>query len=127
MVPYSEQERFRPYSEKNIEDSELDYFFSHNYHDMRFFLKSITKSNNSVYTYFGDMQKNMFYISDNMRDTFGFDSNIVEALLDKWRDVIHGNKWKSLYDRESKTIGNLWVDLTRITLFMRNWACRYTP
>ena len=104
MIPYSEQEQFRKLSAEPDRDTDLDYFFRNAYHDMRFFLDSITKSNNATYTYFGDMQKNLFYISDNMRDTFGFDSNIVENLLEKWRDRIHGEKWKQLYDRDRETL-----------------------
>ena len=98
MLPYSEQERFRDFIPEPQPDPQLDYFFSHAYHDMRFFLKSITESNTSTYTYFGDVQKDLFYISDNMRDTFGFEANVVEHLLDQWRDRIWGDRWKELYD-----------------------------
>ena len=104
MIPYSEQEQFKKLSPEPDRTTDLDYFFRNAYHDMRFFLNSITRSNNSTYTYFGDMQKNLFYISDNMRDTFGFESNIVENLLEKWRDRIHGEKWKELYDRDRATL-----------------------
>ena len=79
-------------------EQELDYFFSHAYHDMKFFLKSITKNNASTFNYFGDVQKDLFYISDNMRDTFGFEGNLVEHLLTRWRDHIYGEKWKRMYD-----------------------------
>ena len=104
MIPYSEQERFSQYVPKPEQDEELDYFFSHAYHDMRFFLKAITKSNRVTFTYFGDMQRNLFYISDNMKETFGFESNIVEDLLTKWRDRICGDKWKEMYDRDRREL-----------------------
>ena len=104
MIPYSEQEKFSQFTPSPKQDPELDYFFSHAYHDMRFFLKAITKSNRVTFTYFGDIQKNLFYISDNMKETFGFDSNLVEDLLNKWRDRIFGDPWKELYDRDRKAL-----------------------
>ena len=104
MIPYSEQERFSKFVPTPNVDPELDYFFSHAYHDMRFFLKAITKSNRVTFTYFGDMQNHLFYISDNMKEEFGFDSNLVTDLLDKWRDRICGDKWKELFDRDRKSL-----------------------
>ena len=104
MIPYSEQERFSQFVPAPQKDDELDYFFSHAYHDMRFFLKAITKCNRVTFTYFGDMQKNLFYISDNMKETFGFDSNLVTDLMNKWRDRICGEKWKEMYDRDRRDL-----------------------
>ena len=104
MIPYSEQERFKDFIPEPAHDAELEYFFSHAYHDMRFFMKSVTESNTSTYTYFGDMQRNLFYISDNMRDTFGFQHNVVENLLEKWKDRICGDKWKQMYDHDRQRL-----------------------
>ena len=104
MIPYSEQERFSQFIPEPQEDAELDYFFSHAYHDMRFFLKAVTKNNRVTFTYFGDIQRNLFYISDNMKETFGFDSNLVVGLLDKWRDRIYGDKWKAMFDRDRRDL-----------------------
>ena len=104
MRPYSEQERFMDLIPEQRDDPELDYFFSHAYHDMRFFLKSVTQSNASTFTYFGDVQRDLFYISDNMRDTFGFEHNVVEGLLDKWTDRVWSDKWKALYTHDRKRL-----------------------
>lgn len=104
MRPYSEQERFIDFIPEQRDDPELDYFFSHAYHDMRFFLKSVTQSNTSTFTYFGDVQRDLFYISDNMRDTFGFEHNVVEGLLDKWTDRVWSDKWKALYVHDRKRL-----------------------
>ena len=100
MKPYSEQEHFQDYLPEPRPDPELDYFFSHAYHDMRFFLKTITRHDASEYTYFGDVQRDLFYISDNMRDTFGFSSNLVPDLLGRWRERIYGERWRAMYDRD---------------------------
>ena len=100
MIPYSEQERFKDFVPEPEQDPVLDYFFSHAYHDMRFFLKAITKSNRVTFTFFGDMQQNLFYISDNMKETFGFEKNVVRDLAGAWRERIAGTKWKEMYDRD---------------------------
>lgn len=104
MLPYSEQGKFNSLSPEPDRSTELDYFFSHAYHDMRFFLEVTTQASSVVYTYFGDLQRNLFYISDNLRDTFGFSNNVVEDLPGKWREHIFGEKWKQLYNRDRQNI-----------------------
>lgn len=79
---------------------ELDFYIKNAYDNFPFFLKALTRHNSNAYTYFGDVQKNLFYISDNMRDDFGFESNLVVNFLDKWRDRIQGEKWKKAYDKD---------------------------
>ena len=59
MLPYSEQAEFSELAAKPEANPELDYFFTHAYHDMRFFLHAVTKDSSSVYTYFGDPQKKL--------------------------------------------------------------------
>ena len=85
-------------------DTELDYFLAHAYHDMRFFYKTITQYQTTSFTYFGDMQNNLFYISDNMRDTFGFQHNLVEDLLKKWKTRIYGERFRAVFERNMRTI-----------------------
>lgn len=104
MLPYSEQGKFKENTPSPDHNTELDYFFSHAYHDMRFFLNSTTKASSSVYTYFGDPQKNLYYISDNMRDTFGFSHNLVEDLPNKWRDFIYKDNWRLYHDRDNENV-----------------------
>lgn len=59
--------------------------------------KSVAEDNTSSYFYFGDMQKNLFYISDNMRDDFGFQDNIVPDLLVLWGKRITTPEFRELY------------------------------
>ena len=99
MEPYSEQKRFKENSPKSQPADELDYFFSHAYHDMRFFLKTLTRNNANSYTFFGDMKSQLFYVSDNMRDDFGFKSNIVDNLLEEWAVRIYSAKGIEQYRR----------------------------
>ena len=104
MLPYSEQGKFNNLAAKPEANPELDYFFTHAYHDMRFFLHAITKDSSSVYTYFGDPQKKLYYMSDNMRDTFGFSSNLVRDLPSKWRERIYKNAWKELHEQDKMNV-----------------------
>lgn len=68
----------------------LFYNFLHTtYYDAEMVFRSISQQNTTAYFYFGDMQKNIFYVSDNMRDEFGFQSNIVPGLLQAWAAADH--------------------------------------
>ncbi len=46
---------------------------------MESLFQSVSQNNNSSYFYLGDMQKDLYYISDNMRQDFGFESNLVQG------------------------------------------------
>ena len=82
------------------DSSALDYYLSNAYHDMRFFIKAIIKNNSVGFYFFGDMQKNIFYISDNLRDCFGFSGNIVENFLDRWSDRIATDSYRIRFRNE---------------------------
>lgn len=86
------------------ENEELDFYLHNAYYDLPFFLKAITENHSSVYNYFGDMQKDLFYVSDNMRDDFGFEHNLVIDFLSEWRKRIHGEKWKKAYDLQHDSL-----------------------
>ena len=64
----------------------LSAFLRENFFDFPNFLDSIELADQ--YIYFGDMQSNLFYINDQMRDTFAFKSNIVKNFLGKWEKCI---------------------------------------
>ena len=85
-------------------DSLFSQFWTTTYHDMEALFQSISEQNTTSYFYFGDMQKNLFYISDNMRDEFGFDSNIVPNLPQVWLKNIIIPQFKELYMQEFKNI-----------------------
>lgn len=76
------------------------HFLDTTYHDMEFLFQSISQQNSTAYFFFGDMQKDLFYLSDNMRDEFGFQSNVVSGLLQAWSQRIVSEKSKELYLKE---------------------------
>lgn len=78
-------------------DSPFYRFLSVTYHDLDFLFQAFSKSNSEGYFCFGDMQKNLFYISDNMRDDFGYESNVVPGLLKEWAAHISTARFQDLY------------------------------
>lgn len=82
--------------------------------DVETLFQSVSQHNDSSYFYFGDMQKNIFYISDNMREDFGFQSNVVHGLLQLWSKRITSPEFQDLYWqdisgmlREKRTVHDL--------------------
>lgn len=63
-------------------------YLKHYYFDAEALLKAITINNTNQFFFFGDVQKNYFYISDHMRDRFGFDSNLILNLPHHWEQRI---------------------------------------
>ena len=82
--------------------------FAEYIHDNRFDLemviKSLTRTNLPIFLFFGDLHTNMFYISDTMRDTFGFASNMVPDLLTVWGERIGDSNDHQRYFRNLKQI-----------------------
>lgn len=93
----SGERRKRPTSERS---SLFYHFLSSTYYDMEFLFRSIAQQNTEGYFYFGDMAKDLFYISDNMRDEFGFRSNVVPGLLKEWAKRITTPQYREMYWRE---------------------------
>ena len=72
-------------------------FLQSAYCDVESLFQSSSQDNDSSYFYLGDMQKDLFYISDNMRDDFGFRSNLVPHLLQKWARRISTPEFQDLF------------------------------
>lgn len=74
------------FTDKNVSPGqiELERFLANTYCDIPFLLTALANDNGTTYFYFGDMQKNLYFISENMRRRFGFENNIVPDLINKW-------------------------------------------
>ena len=72
-------------------------FLATAYCDVEVMFQSMAQDNGYSYFYMGDMRKNLFYISDNMRDDFGFHSNLVPNLLNLWSRRISTPEFQDLY------------------------------
>lgn len=79
-------------------------FITNHYYNSEALFQSVTMSGAPYYLYFGDLQDNFFYVSDNMRDDFGFTGNIIFDLLDKWAALIDDPQDKSLFQQDMQQI-----------------------
>ena len=75
-------------------------FMKKSHFDMELLFRSMVQENTTSYFYFGDLRKNLFYISDNLRDDFGFQSNIVPRFLTAWEYRITSDNAKEMYRKD---------------------------
>ena len=100
--------------EENTEQTPFQRFLNNSGGDMESLFQSVSQNNNSSYFYLGDMQKDLYYISDNMRQDFGFESNLVPGLLQRWSQRIGTPEVRDLFWqdissmlREKRTVHDL--------------------
>ena len=65
-------------------------FMENYYFDIDSLIQSLTMQGTVVYLYFGDMQENLYYISDNLKEDFGFESNLVTDFVTLLEQRIYG-------------------------------------
>lgn len=73
---YENQKAHEPHIESS-RSTAFQAFLQNYYFDAETFFHSIAMPEAPFYLYCGDVQRNIYYISDNLRDTFNFDSNLV--------------------------------------------------
>lgn len=83
---------------------EFERFLQSNHFDPLIFFQSMAMS--EYYPYIGDVQSGLFYISDEMRDTFGFQSNIVSLLPEAWEKRITDESELDMYQKDVQMILN---------------------
>ncbi len=90
ITPSQNKEALSFSTDKNITDYQmkLQRFLSNTYCDMVFLLATLSNDNGTNYFFFGDMQKNLYFISENMRERFGFKNNVVSDLINEWASRI---------------------------------------
>lgn len=107
---YSTRDSFAKISKKfqnkylHISDSKgssaFQYYVDHYYFNAETLMKSITINNTNQFFYFGDIRTNSYYISDLMRDRFGFDSNLLQDLPHFWEQCICDEEYKKMNSTE---------------------------
>lgn len=83
---------------KDNHNSLLYRFIENNYFSLDVFFKSMAIGEN--YPYFGDIQKNIWFLSDSMKENWGFKNNIVHDLLSKWKKNIPYKEDITLYEHD---------------------------
>lgn len=64
-------------------------FIQNYYFDLELFLNSIAMADTDIYLYCGDVQKNVYFISDNLKEDFGFEDNLVFDFIAKLEERIY--------------------------------------
>ena len=72
--------------------------------DVEALFRSVSQDNDSSYFYMGDMQRDLYYISDNMKEDFGFPHNQVKGLLHQWSKRITTPEFQDIF----------WQDISRM-------------
>lgn len=86
-----------------------EYFMQqHSFHSEAFF-KAIMQSSFGLSAFVGDLQGNIYYLSDNLRDILKTKSNMVCGLIETWSVVLSDdkrneflNKWQYLLENKQK-------------------------
>lgn len=73
-------------------------FIENNYFSLDIFFKSMAIGEN--YPYFGDLQKNTWFLSDSMKENWGFENNVVHDFLMKWKKFIPYKDDLALYEND---------------------------
>ena len=83
---------------KDNHTSLLYRFIENNYFSLDVFFKSMAIGEN--YPYFGDVQKDTWFLSDSMKENWGFENNVVHDLLSKWKKFIPYKEDLALYEND---------------------------
>lgn len=83
---------------KDNQTGKLHHFINNNYFSLETFFKSLEKGDS--YHYFGDLQNNVWFISDSMKENWGFDNNVVYDFLNKWKKFISNKEDLEIYEKE---------------------------
>lgn len=86
-------------------NSKLYRFIENNYFNLELFFSALSAGDQ--YPFFGDLQKDTWFISDNMRDTWGFENNIVYDLFTKWENFIPYKEDLEIYKNDIKELISL--------------------
>ncbi len=86
------------------EESLMYQYVKSNYFDIETMFKSITVESAPYYLYFGDLQTKWFYVSDNMKERFGFNSNMVFDMISIWEKRISNNEELLLYRKDIENV-----------------------
>jgi putative sensory box sensor/GGDEF/EAL domain protein len=79
-------------------NSMLYRFIENNYFSLDIFFKTLELGDN--YAYFGDLQKNVWYLSDTLKEKWGFENNIVYNLPQEWKKFITHKEDLDFYEKD---------------------------
>ncbi len=75
-------------------------YLHNNYYNPETIFRSITLSDTFHFIFFGDLKTNHYYISDNLRDTFGFSDNTISFFPTEWEKRIATEAHRALFRQD---------------------------
>ena len=75
--------------QQDQKDTRLQSFLRNYHFDIDTFFQSVAAADASIYLYCGDLQKNVYYISDNLREEFGFPDNLIYDFVERLEALIY--------------------------------------
>ncbi len=84
------------------EKTEFSNYLSKNYFDPAVFFKSVSMAD--YYPFIADLTTNVFYISDEMRDSFGFESNMITDLIGEWEKRIGSQEELEFFRKDMQQV-----------------------
>ncbi len=85
-------------SEVTCSDHPFFYYIKHYRFDELTLLQSISLPGQPFCIYFGDLTQDVFYLSDNLCEIFGFTHNIVPNFLSRWRELIRDDRDRARWE-----------------------------
>ena len=79
-------------------NSMLYRFIENNYFSLDVFFKALELGDS--HPYFGDLQKNVWFISDTIKEKWGFENNIVHDLPEEWKQFITHKEDREFYEKD---------------------------
>lgn len=70
-------------------DSPFQTFLRHYYFDTEQFLRSIALKDTELYLFCGDLAHNVYFISDNLKEDFGFEGNLIYDFVNRLEQHIY--------------------------------------
>ena len=100
------------------EGTPLEKFLESSCYDIDTLYQAVTQDNHSGYFYMGNLEEDLFYLSDNMRDDFGFAHNQIHGLFKQWIHRIPSPEFQNLYWQELTNM----ITEKRTFLDLRYWV-----
>lgn len=88
------------------ENKFLKQYLDNNFFDICTLINSVAHNYDDNYIYFGDLKTNSFYISDNLKERFGFKNNIVKDLLKEWEKLIYNPNDLEMFKKDMLEVMN---------------------
>lgn len=68
---------------ESIDNTDFSHYIRNNYYSSSTLFQALTHNSLPMYTAFGDLKHNFFYVSDRIKETFGTEGNLISDLFNR--------------------------------------------